>query len=218
MKLSPKTSAALQYICAAAMLICAAGMLSDQSYLGAFALTAGALVCMPVTRSLLEKATGKAMNTTLRYSIIVAAWLSIGIFARSVPEDKQPAVAKNIADTTVKVKADSTPKVAVAAIDTTPSLVSVPVDTTPVYAAATPSTPADNTSATDNTSASDNTDAVNTSYSSSSSSTSTSTRKWKGYGKSKTSGTSGYTLGPRGGCYYINAKGKKVYVDHSYCN
>lgn len=27
-----------------------------------------------------------------------------------------------------------------------------------------------------------------------------------------------YHRGPRGGCYYINSKGKKVYVDHSYCN
>ncbi|MCA0234933.1 MAG: hypothetical protein LCH81_00970 [Bacteroidetes bacterium] len=26
-----------------------------------------------------------------------------------------------------------------------------------------------------------------------------------------------YYTGPRGGCYYINADGKKVYVDHSYC-
>ena len=26
-----------------------------------------------------------------------------------------------------------------------------------------------------------------------------------------------YTKGPRGGCYYINSKGKKVYVDRSYC-
>jgi hypothetical protein len=27
-----------------------------------------------------------------------------------------------------------------------------------------------------------------------------------------------YTTGPRGGCYYVNSKGKKVYVDHSKCN
>jgi hypothetical protein len=26
-----------------------------------------------------------------------------------------------------------------------------------------------------------------------------------------------YYTGPRGGCYYINADGKKIYVDHSYC-
>jgi hypothetical protein len=26
-----------------------------------------------------------------------------------------------------------------------------------------------------------------------------------------------YHWGPRGGCYYINANGNKVYVDHSYC-
>lgn len=26
-----------------------------------------------------------------------------------------------------------------------------------------------------------------------------------------------YITGPRGGCYYINANGRKVYVDHSYC-
>ena len=27
-----------------------------------------------------------------------------------------------------------------------------------------------------------------------------------------------YYRGPRGGCYYYSASGKKVYVDHSYCN
>ena len=26
-----------------------------------------------------------------------------------------------------------------------------------------------------------------------------------------------YTLGPRGGCYYLNSSGRKVYVDHSLC-
>lgn len=40
----------------------------------------------------------------------------------------------------------------------------------------------------------------------------------KGYGKSYTSGRSGYIRGPRGGCYYINSNGNKVYVAHSYCN
>jgi len=32
------------------------------------------------------------------------------------------------------------------------------------------------------------------------------------------SGNYQYYRGPRGGCYYINSNGKKVYVDHSYCN
>jgi len=27
-----------------------------------------------------------------------------------------------------------------------------------------------------------------------------------------------YTRGPRGGCYYYNASGRKVYVDHSFCS
>jgi hypothetical protein len=27
-----------------------------------------------------------------------------------------------------------------------------------------------------------------------------------------------YIIGPRGGCYYINSSGKKVYVDHSFCH
>lgn len=27
-----------------------------------------------------------------------------------------------------------------------------------------------------------------------------------------------YITGPRGGCYYINSRGNKTYVDHSYCN
>jgi membrane-bound ClpP family serine protease len=35
---------------------------------------------------------------------------------------------------------------------------------------------------------------------------------------SNSSGNGGYIRGPRGGCYYINSKGNKVYVDHSYCN
>ncbi len=26
-----------------------------------------------------------------------------------------------------------------------------------------------------------------------------------------------YYLGPKGGCYFINSKGNKQYVDHSYC-
>lgn len=30
--------------------------------------------------------------------------------------------------------------------------------------------------------------------------------------------TGGYIRGPRGGCYYINKSGKKVYVDHSLCH
>lgn len=39
-----------------------------------------------------------------------------------------------------------------------------------------------------------------------------------GYGNSFYSGTSGYIRGSRGGCYYINRNGRKVYVDRSYCN
>jgi len=35
---------------------------------------------------------------------------------------------------------------------------------------------------------------------------------------SRRSAAGGYTLGPRGGCYYINSHGNKTYVDHSYCN
>ena len=27
-----------------------------------------------------------------------------------------------------------------------------------------------------------------------------------------------YITGPRGGCYYINDNGNKVYVDHSFCH
>jgi hypothetical protein len=35
--------------------------------------------------------------------------------------------------------------------------------------------------------------------------------------RSSTSSSSGYILGPRGGCYYYSSSGSKVYVDHSYC-
>lgn len=35
--------------------------------------------------------------------------------------------------------------------------------------------------------------------------------------KSATSESRTYQRGPRGGCYYLSASGKKVYVDHSYC-
>ena len=32
------------------------------------------------------------------------------------------------------------------------------------------------------------------------------------------SDTRTYTKGPKGGCYYINSSGRKVYVDHGLCN
>lgn len=32
-----------------------------------------------------------------------------------------------------------------------------------------------------------------------------------------TTGTRVYQKGPRGGCYYLNSSGAKVYVDHKYC-
>lgn len=35
--------------------------------------------------------------------------------------------------------------------------------------------------------------------------------------KRSSSAASKYVTGPRGGCYYLNASGNKVYVDHSYC-
>lgn len=39
------------------------------------------------------------------------------------------------------------------------------------------------------------------------------------YGSSSRSSTrSGYIRGPRGGCYYINSNGNKVYVDRSLCD
>jgi ketosteroid isomerase-like protein len=34
----------------------------------------------------------------------------------------------------------------------------------------------------------------------------------------RTDGTHTYQKGSRGGCYYLNAGGAKVYVDHKYCN
>ncbi|MBW3519513.1 hypothetical protein [Flavobacterium sp. NKUCC04_CG] len=36
--------------------------------------------------------------------------------------------------------------------------------------------------------------------------------------KKRSSSSRSYTRGPRGGCYYISASGKKVYVDRSLCN
>lgn len=49
---------------------------------------------------------------------------------------------------------------------------------------------------------------------------SSSTNKGKANKKrnSYSSGNSRYMRGPRGGCYYLSSNGKKVYVDHSYCN
>lgn len=35
--------------------------------------------------------------------------------------------------------------------------------------------------------------------------------------KTTTVGNRTYITGPRGGCYYNNASGNKVYVDHSFC-
>lgn len=42
-------------------------------------------------------------------------------------------------------------------------------------------------------------------------------RGTSGYGGRSGSHRSGYTWGPRGGCYYINGNGNKTYVPHSYC-
>jgi hypothetical protein len=36
--------------------------------------------------------------------------------------------------------------------------------------------------------------------------------------RSSHSASSGYHLGPKGGCYTFTRSGKKRYVDHSYCN
>jgi hypothetical protein len=38
-----------------------------------------------------------------------------------------------------------------------------------------------------------------------------------GYTRHKTQAGHSYITGPRGGCFYLNASGNKVYVDHSYC-
>jgi uncharacterized protein YraI len=38
-------------------------------------------------------------------------------------------------------------------------------------------------------------------------------------GSARSSGSErSYTRGPRGGCYYLSGSGRKVYVDHSFCN
>jgi len=34
----------------------------------------------------------------------------------------------------------------------------------------------------------------------------------------RSSGSRTYLTGPRGGCYYLGGSGRKVYVDHAYCN
>ncbi len=36
-------------------------------------------------------------------------------------------------------------------------------------------------------------------------------------GRRSSGGGHRYVRGPRGGCYYVNANGNRVYVDHSYC-
>lgn len=62
----------------------------------------------------------------------------------------------------------------------------------------------------------------NTQYNNSTNSRKVSKKRGKaqrtGYGNSFYSGNSGYIRGRRGGCYYINSHGNKVYVDRSYCN
>lgn len=38
-----------------------------------------------------------------------------------------------------------------------------------------------------------------------------------GYTRHKTVGGHSYITGPKGGCFYLDGNGKKVYVDHKYC-
>lgn len=53
---------------------------------------------------------------------------------------------------------------------------------------------------------------------SSSSGRSSSSRSSSGSSSGSSSTSGGYIRGPRGGCYYISASGRKVYVDRSMCN
>lgn len=172
--------------------------------IGAIILIAGGLICVSSTRRIIEQKYNIQFSKPIKYIAVILAFFSIGIFSKPTPSNTTKESAVNSLYSTPNIN-NETPLPSDTA--TKESVVSTQIQTTREKSE-------NSKEQSNNTSVS----SQSLTTKSSSSVSKKSKKKRNGYGNSYTSGRSGYIRGPRGGCYYINSNGKKVYVDHSYCN
>lgn len=175
------TTQALQNIAGILLLLLSFPMFAEggAGIIGCLFMIAGGLICIPVTRQLIERKVNLQFSKPLRIIIIALGWLSIGIFSKPASVTKENTANTSLAATPapgVKPVADTL------AAKNTLTETGIGSGGHQQYASGL--------------------------Y----------TGKERKGTKSYASRTGGYTRGPRGGCYYINASGNKVYVDRSYCN
>lgn len=193
--------------------------------IGGLIMIAAGLVVIPQSRAILEKKFNTRFTRPFKYFAAITGYFAISIFSPPVPGNGTASHSAQQEDTnrptvqTIKtgiiIAQDSFSNVA--------SVQSLERTTEPVKTEISkPKPPVNSTgnnvslkSATANYSKTQDSPAGN-SHPAKRKSRSGISRN--GYGKSYTSGRSGYIRGPRGGCYYINSNGNKTYVDHSYCN
>ena len=196
----------LQYIVGVLLLICSLPMFSEGSkgIIGGIVLIVGGLICVPKTRQIIEQKYKFQFSKPVKYIIVIFAWFSIGIFSKPIP----PEIKNETSPSTLP-----SPKL---------SQNNVPLSTDTIIQK-------DNKAITKNETklkeikknplkVKSNNSSISSFKATSKNNSKITKKKKSGYGNSYTSGRSGYIRGPRGGCYYINSNGKKVYVDHSYCN
>lgn len=221
-----KFKTSLQYIFGIALLLFAIPMFLEggKGIVGSLVMLTGALICIPPTRKQIETKFNFSFNRTSKYVLVLFSWLSIGLFGKiKTPTEKEinyNTTVQNVAsqkienkevEKQVEDKRNLTNSQELSSDTTTRKFDTNGNEKSNEIVVTKPTVEKEK-----------NTERYSNSYVSTTPTTTTAYKKKKkkstGYGNSYTSGRSGYTLGPRGGCYYINDNGKKVYVDHSYCN
>lgn len=208
-----------QHIVGVLLLILSLGMYFDKAFIGATLMLIGGLVCVGFTRRWIEKKLNFSFSRKVKY------WLAgIGVMAFPVFVPHQPPV-----------NAPELPKAeAIAAIPAAPLAPPAPVKDNQVVSApivaqipqekVKPGVVAEPVIAKPAQAQASN-NLMNTSTKSKVVETPTKSRSLHSGGSSSKSSSSGgrakghggYMLGPRGGCFYMNAHGNKTYVDHSFC-
>jgi hypothetical protein len=219
-----KLKSALQYFFGVLLLIFSIPMLFEKGngMFGSLVMVIASLICMPFTRQRIEQRLKLVFSKRSKYIIVIAGWCSIGIFSSPITKvesnDKEKMdVFKVPAEENAKIYDDNV------AGDKPSSAISEHHDEK--ESSRHFDTDGNTTNEHENKKANTSIDEDKVVISRTASSTRTTrtvkkkkSRSSSGYGSSNTSTNSrNYITGPRGGCYYINANGNKVYVDHSYC-
>lgn len=177
--------------------------------IGAIILIAGGLICVPKTRRIIEQKYNFQFSKPAKYIAVIFAWFSIGVFSKPTSQNTTKENTANSFYSTPTTK-NETPL----STDTVTEA-NVPVTRNQTTEVKSEEVKKQSSKIQSNKSS---VSSQNLTTKSTSSVSKKSKKKKSGYGNSYTSGRSGYIRGPRGGCYYINSNGRKVYVDHSYCN